>query len=794
MRKALPILVVFAVAGFLLLAHVGAPPLDEAEARSAIVSRHILSTGQWLWPVPAGPFTCERSPLAYWQALPFAWLSGGMTELAVRLPSVLWALALLFFTWDLARRWHDGLAALLSVGALATSYGFVHWGRHGTSEVAQAATLLWCLWYFAKHRADSSRRWLLIFGALVGLGANFGAREAYGVVVIGVLILAAMAKDWAWLRPARTVALAGALSLAVFLALPLAATIEAESVEPFRALWREHVMRHLVPLHQAFGWHKDLWRLVLFCLPWLVLVPIAAAHELWRWRCRQVGTSVAVPLAGVTLIWLALSSPREPRHVLAIVPFTAITVGRLLAQFARGELPGVATVAVRSVAGCAGLLLLGPITGILNPAFAWRGWQAALVMAAAGLVLLFGAVARQSRVLVGATAALWLAYVVGPLPREDGLSAQVGLIARRGKPVAFLGAVPAPVAFYLNAGYAVFDDPAEAHKWAAETGGTVIASGKPHSGTWDLVAEGQSWRALAWNPQARALSLTRDPAWLAKHPLRGIKSETLTYEFSAESGIRFNLGTVTMRLAREEGKTGRELVITAESKGGVPGYPTASAITSRLRDSDLAQVEADDLRTKPSYKHRRFTWMPQGVDYHRHDHCKDKSCRNPAHMVSRPDGTRAHCSDKRCKKDEHRVWNLKQAFREPGAADAFHVIAACYIARGFDARLDAPPQLIRVINNQQMWDVAVRAAEEKTIQVPAGKFDCVKVAFDAKPLNKEAKESADEAEGPFGLTGYANIYVDKATGVLVLLDGEMTLGATFKVQVMLTSRQAEPLP
>ncbi len=648
MRKALPILLVFAVAAFLLLAHLGAPPLDEAEARSAIVSRHILNTGQWLWPVPGGPFGCEKSPLAYWQAAPFAWLSGGVTELAVRLPSALWALALLFFTWDLARRWHDGLAAVLSAGALATSYGFIHWGRHGTADMAQAATILWCLWYFVKHHAEAGRRWLLVFGVLVGLAANFGARETYGVAILGALVLSATAKDWAWLRPARTVALAALVSIFVFLILPLAGSVAAGTVEPLRALWREHVVRHLQPPGQAFGWHKDLERLLGFCLPWVALVPIALLNGFWTRARREAGPSVAALLAGGILVWLALSSSREPRHVLALVPFAAIVAGRLLAQFSRDELGTVARRAVQSVLCLAGMALIALMVYFGIWAGSGSNWPALVAVWLVGVALMAAGWMRSSHMALGAVAALWVMgwlsagiYLHWTPPRNE--RSQAALVAARGKPVAFLGAVPAPVAFYLNAGYAVFDDPAGVRQWAAETGGTVVASGKVKGESWDLVAEGRSWRALAWNPASKALSLTRDPAWLAKHPLRGLKSETLTYVFRAESGIRLDLGTVTVRLAREEGKDGRELVITAESRGGVPGYPMASAITSRLRESDLAQLGADDLRTKPSFKHRRFTWLPQGVDYHRLDHCKDPACRDPRHMVTRRDGTKVHC-------------------------------------------------------------------------------------------------------------------------------------------------------
>ncbi|HPD14227.1 MAG TPA: glycosyltransferase family 39 protein [Planctomycetota bacterium] len=803
MRRALPILLVFAAAALLLLVHLGAEPLDEAEARSAIVARHILRTGQWLWPMPGKPFACEKSALVYWQSVPFAagefLLSRHkpfVSELAARLPSTLWALALLFLTWDLARRWHDGLTALLSAGALATSYGFLCFGRHGTAEMAQAATILWCLWYFVRHRADGNRRWLPALGLLLGIAASLGAREAYGVVVASVLVLSAMAMEWAWLRPGKTVAIAFLVSVVVFLALPLAASATTGSVEPLRALWREHVLRHLQPPGQAFGWHKDLARLATLCLPWLVLVPSAGLHGLWRGRRREAGSNPALLLGGAALAWLALSSSREPRHLLTVVPFVAVAAGRLLAQFSRQELGALAKRATQAVLVLGGVLVVSILVYSAVPASGSEGhWWVFVPGVLAGLALLACAFSRIGHAAPAAVAVLWLVHSTDShlhWARGSDLRDRIAGVRRLGKPVAFVGHVPAPLAFYLDWTYSLLDDPADIQRWVTEReGGILIASRKPDGPLWQTVAEGIGWQAFTWDSHTGALSLTRDPAWLAKHPLRGLKSETLTYTFSAEAALRFNLGTVTMKLFHEDTRDGRQIVIAAESKGGVPGYTVESAIVSRLRENDLAQLEAHDVRTKPSYKHRRFVWTPEGVDYHRHDHCKGRGCRDPQHLVTRADGTRIHCSDKRCDKMEHRIWNLKEAFRQPGARDAWHVIAACYIARGFDLTPGAPPQRIRVLNNESMWDVAIRGIEERAIEVPAGQFQCVKVGFDATPISAEAKEAAEEAEGPFGLTGHADLYVDKATGVLVLLDGQVQMGATFKVQVTLTSRQAE---
>ncbi|WP_137887258.1 glycosyltransferase family 39 protein [Pseudomonas sp. 2FE] len=92
------------------------PLTDTTEARYAEIARKMLETGNWITPLHdyAVPFWA-KPPLSTWLAAAAMGLFGE-TELAVRLPSLLLSLAVLWLTADLTRR-HScrdaGIAAAL---------------------------------------------------------------------------------------------------------------------------------------------------------------------------------------------------------------------------------------------------------------------------------------------------------------------------------------------------------------------------------------------------------------------------------------------------------------------------------------------------------------------------------------------------------------------------------------------------------------------------------------------------------------------------------------------------------
>lgn len=281
--------------------------------------------------------------------------------------------------------------------------------------------------------------------------------------------------------------------------------------------------------------------------------------------------------------------------------------------------------------------------------------------------------------------------------------------------------------------------------------------------------------------------------WIQEHPLRRIKSETLAYKVTSWKGLRLftmDLGTATFTINHEEalnndGRPEPQIAIQAVATGGPPGYSYNATITSRLRESDLSQLSEANRRVSPGYKTRLLRWHSRGMDVLKHSHCECPTlCHNPDHFIQGPDGSLVHCVD--CENPKHFVWSMRERHRGYfGRTQG--LIAALYMARGLDVKPGGREHALRVVSNRNIWDVYFKVDKEVTVPVPAGKIPCYKLKLRFQGISKYAKKHA--FEGPFGLEGNIGLYVDKQTRQVVMVSGQVDLGATFDVEIKLTQRQ-----
>jgi hypothetical protein len=280
--------------------------------------------------------------------------------------------------------------------------------------------------------------------------------------------------------------------------------------------------------------------------------------------------------------------------------------------------------------------------------------------------------------------------------------------------------------------------------------------------------------------------------YMPEHPLRSIQTETLVYGVRASKGfVTFDLGTATFVLTRESVKGQPQLVVRATAKGGVVGYQYDAVTTCRLRLDTLEELGCVEYRVKPDYKSKWLRFHERGIDYLKHKTCDVPAlCRNPAHFITNVGNARVHIRES--EDPAHHVWSLRERHRrvEGRVYDAF---GALYLARGFDASVGGSGGTIRVVSKRDMWDIRFRGKAEETLEVPAGTIRCIRLALKTKPANAYSRKHSDEFEGPFGLHGAIDLYVDQETNQAVLVRGQVELGAVFDVEVRLKSRAVTPL-
>ena len=90
-----------------LLLNLGVQPLYLEEPRRCMIAMEMLENGNWLVPTELGDFYYKKPPVYNWMLMISALSFGGFSELALRLPTVLSAVAVSVLMFFLGRKYVD---------------------------------------------------------------------------------------------------------------------------------------------------------------------------------------------------------------------------------------------------------------------------------------------------------------------------------------------------------------------------------------------------------------------------------------------------------------------------------------------------------------------------------------------------------------------------------------------------------------------------------------------------------------------------------------------------------------
>jgi len=491
-------LFILAAAVLVLMGNLGVCPLWGSEGRWALICRHMYRSGDVFRPLLGSVFYWDKPLLSYWLVLPFAYINGGVTEAVVRLPSVLSAFLLLLLTFDLARMWFGTRTGLLSTAILMTSYGFVFWARNAQVEMLNTFVILLAIWYFLKHKSDRSHGWLYLFGVIMGLGANLKGLPGYGVPIFSITLLLIVRKEFPSALTWRHFVAATALSLAVYFALPLAATYFTGTWAPLEMAWKENVVRFFNPFD-----HKDpIWsyfiRIFDLAAPWSLLLPPALVHLFPKLRKGKPNATELITLLGGIFIFFTLSGSRRPYYLLPIVPFVSILVAHLLVEFSRCMVARPLDRFIKVFGFLLGIILIAPfiiyaVFPDVLPVSSGKPWFGVILAALmpAGVIAWTCGISRRIEGMVGAMLLVSFIYVLGVIPfslQQENLRTEVAKVKSSGKPLAFLQKTNDRILFYLDQPYKVFSSEAAAYDWAVKRDGVLIVE--------DNLLDKKRWRPV----------------------------------------------------------------------------------------------------------------------------------------------------------------------------------------------------------------------------------------------------------------------------------------------------------
>jgi 4-amino-4-deoxy-L-arabinose transferase-like glycosyltransferase len=323
--------------------------MDKTEALFVEVAHQMVLRHDWVTPWWNGQTFFDYPVWGYWMvAQSFRWF--GPTEWAARLPVALAASATVMAACGLVFLWGSAqeaprsrlIRACAAAGVLATSPGWIGWGRIATTDMFLASAISLALFGFLiSHRLAGHRLWEPLGRTALALFSGIAvlAKGPVGLLLPALVIgtFLTWRGHWrAWARPVPLLAMA-LLLLGVVLPWYSAATAANGGAFLNGFLGFSNLKRFTSVLYDHPGppWFYLPW-LLLLLLPWTFFLPAALIGR-GRWWSRRQGDAAGNPgdeLQLFLVLWLGLvlaffsaAATKLPGYILPALPAASLLVG-----------------------------------------------------------------------------------------------------------------------------------------------------------------------------------------------------------------------------------------------------------------------------------------------------------------------------------------------------------------------------------------------------------------------------------------------------------------------------------
>lgn len=315
-------------------------PWPADEPRFALVAKHMVETGQWLFPVRGFELYADKPPLFMW-ALALCYALTGSMRLAFLLPSLLAALLTIGLIVDLTRRLWNQATAIVCGLMLLCMLQFTLQARTAQIDALLCAWVTLSLYGFWRHCVlGPAWRWYAIGGFAAGLGV---ITKGIGVIAYVFFIPYCLARwqsswsllpatrpsihrlEWRWsLAPLMTL-----LAVALWL-LPMLLYVEQHATPELLAyrdniLFRQTAERYLRPWHH----HQPFWYFLVKVIPWAwfpvtLILPWMLVFISRKLKARDTRYLLASGLIVLILIFFSLSAGKREVYILPATPWVAM--------------------------------------------------------------------------------------------------------------------------------------------------------------------------------------------------------------------------------------------------------------------------------------------------------------------------------------------------------------------------------------------------------------------------------------------------------------------------------------
>ena len=316
----------------------GTNQLWTMEGRWAEVSLEMIRSGDYVHPSIYGSPYYDKPLFSYWLMVAAAWLLGGLTEFAMRLPS---ALAGIFAIWcmvRLATRLFDEATGLAAGWVLLSTTMFMYWGRIASADMLNLAAVLAAVTWYVERRDAIRARDYAIFWAILGAGCLMKGLVAAAITV--VVLAPDLVSEGRWRRHLRPAAFLGVLCGATIYALPFVVSNLSRGGYAQSGLdmaYEENLVRYF----KAFDHDNPPWIYLkttpLYLIPWTPMLAFAAWRLARSWKSLSWPSRWCAWATALVFVFMTASSSRRDYYMLPLLPFAALVTADWLRAAGEGS-------------------------------------------------------------------------------------------------------------------------------------------------------------------------------------------------------------------------------------------------------------------------------------------------------------------------------------------------------------------------------------------------------------------------------------------------------------------------
>lgn len=300
---------------------------DYDEATYAQVIQHSLNSGNYLSFVRGASYWFEKPPLYFWQAFVTVKMFG-LTEFALRLPSIICGILGVYFTYLLAKKlsgrfWTGFIAGLILILTGVWAYATTQ----VRMDVPVSASILAAVYFFVL--AWENPRAFVYSGIAIAMGVLY--KNLIGFLALPIfLILAITYKKWCWLKQDWFW-----FGMVVMLVVILPWHIY-ESMLFGHDFWDVYLGYHVLQRFAAplsnittFGYIKYLFYVLE---PWIIVFPIAVVLFFWRLKKNPLESKTALSSLFIVIFlfsFFAISRTKLFNYLMPLYPFLAIFLAEM---------------------------------------------------------------------------------------------------------------------------------------------------------------------------------------------------------------------------------------------------------------------------------------------------------------------------------------------------------------------------------------------------------------------------------------------------------------------------------